>query len=145
VLLDSTFLHDLVRGDTAAVATLGELIEDETPVTISPLTVYAVGIGLRGDAAGLRERFRGVVDDLEVAPLGVQQAERALAIRHRLLDDGERIGAVDVLLAGTAATLADPRVLTPDILSRLKSWAFSSNLCNVEEFEHVDAIDVEPY
>jgi predicted nucleic acid-binding protein len=129
VLLDSTFLHDLVRADAAAVATLEELIADGTPVTISPLTVYEVGIGLCGDAAGLRERFRGVVDDLEAAPLGVQQAERALAIQHRLLDDGERIGAVDVLLAGTAATLSDPRVLTR----------------NVEAFERVDAIDVETY
>jgi predicted nucleic acid-binding protein len=129
VLLDSTFIHDLVRGDDAAVTKLQELVADETPVTISPLTVYEVGIGLRGDAASLRERFQGVVDDLETAPLGVRQAERALAIQHRLLDRGERIGAVDVLLAGTAATLSDPRVLTR----------------NVDEFERVDAIDVETY
>lgn len=129
MLLDSTFIHDLVRGDDAAVTKLQELVADETPVTISPLTVYEVGIGLRGDAASLRERFQGVVDDLETAPLGVRQAERALAIQHRLLDRGERIGAVDVLLAGTAATLSDPRVLTR----------------NVDEFERVDAIDVETY
>jgi predicted nucleic acid-binding protein len=129
VLLDSTFLHDLVRADDAAVARLEELIDDRTLVTISPLTVYEVGIGLRGDAVSLRERFQGVVDDLEAAPLGVQQAERALGIQHRLLDNGERIGAVDVLLAGTAATLSDPRVLTR----------------NVDEFERVDAIDVETY
>lgn len=129
MLLDSTFLHDLIREDAAAVAKLDNLIDEGTAVTISPLTVYEVGIGLRGDAVGLRERFQGVVDDLEAAPLGVQQAERALAIQHRLLDNGERIGAVDVLLAGTAATLSDPRVLTR----------------NVDEFERVDAIDVETY
>lgn len=129
MLLDSTFIHDLVRADEAAVAKLQELIDNETPVTVSPLTVYEVGIGLRGDAAALRERFQGVVDDLETAPLGVRQAERALMIQHRLLDNGERIGAVDVLLAGTAATLSDPRVLTR----------------NVDEFERVDAIAVETY
>ncbi|MFW6382492.1 MAG: PIN domain-containing protein [Haloferacaceae archaeon] len=129
MLLDSTFIHDLLREDEGAVATLQELVDDGTPVTISPVTVYEVGVGLRGDAAGLRGRFWGVVDDLETAPLGVRQAERALAIQHRLLDRGERIGAVDVLLAGTAATLSDPRVLTR----------------NVGEFERVDAIDVETY
>lgn len=129
MLLDSTFIHDLVRADDAAVARLQALVDDEAPVSISPITVYEVGIGLRGDAAGLRERFRGVVDDLETAPLGVQQAERALAIQRRLLDCGDRIGAVDVLLAGTAATLSDPRVLTR----------------NVDEFKRVDAIDVETY
>lgn len=129
MLLDSTFIHDLVRADDAAVVTLQELIDDETPVTVSPLTVYEVGIGLRGDAADLRERFRGVVADLETVPLGVQQAERALAIQHRLLDRGERVGAVDVLLAGTAATLSDPRVLTR----------------NVDEFERINVIDIETY
>ena len=129
MLLDSTFIHDLVRGDDAAVSKLQELIDDETSVTISPLTVYEVGIGLRGDAASLRERFQVVVDDLETAPFGVRQAERALMIQHRLLDRGERIGAVDVLLVGTAATLSDPRVLTR----------------NVDEFERADAIDVETY
>lgn len=129
MLLDSTFIHDLVREDDAAVAKLQELVDNETSVTISPLTVYEVGVGLRGDAAGLRERFQGVVDDVDTAPLGSRQADRALTIQHRLLDRGERIGAVDVLLAGTAATLSDPRVLTR----------------NVDEFERVDAIDVETY
>lgn len=129
MLLDSTVRYDLVCEGDAALAKLEERIADGTAVSISPLTVSAVGIGLRGEAVGLRERFQGVVDDLEAAPLGVQQAERALAIRHRLLGNGARIGAVDVLLVGTAATLSDPRVLTR----------------NVDEFERVDAIDVETY
>lgn len=129
MLLDSTFLHDLIRAETAAVTKLDELVDDETAITVSPLTVYEVGIGLRSDAASLRERFQGVVDEIETAPLGVRQAERALAIQHRLLDRGERIGAVDVLLAGTAATLSDPRILTR----------------KVDEFERVGAIDVETY
>ena len=129
MLLDSTFIHDLVRQDDAAVAMLEDLIDEGTPVTISPLTVFEVGIGLRGDAAGLRERFQGVVDELDTAPLGARQAERALAIQHRLYDHGEPIGAVDVLLAGTAATLSDPRVLTR----------------NVDEFVRVEAIDVVTY
>lgn len=129
MLVDSTFLNDLVREEDAAVATLDELIADTTPVVLSPLTVFEVGAGLRGDAAGLRERFQGVVDDMDTAPLGREQAERALSIQRRLYDRGEPIGAVDVLLAGTAATLSDPRVLTR----------------NVDEFQRVGGIDVETY
>ena len=129
MLVDSTFLHDLVRGEDAAVATLDELITDGTPVVLSPLTVFEVGVGLRGDAAGLRERFQGVVDDTDLAPLGREQAERALSIQRRLYDQGEPIGPVDVLLAGTAATLSDPRVLTR----------------NVDAFQRVGEIDVETY
>lgn len=129
MLVDSTFLHDLVREEDAAVATLEELIADGTPVVLSPLTVFEVGVGLRGDAAALRERFQGVVDDMDIAPLGREQAERALSIQRRLYDHGEPIGPVDVLLAGTAATLSDPRVLTR----------------NVDEFQRVGGIDVETY
>lgn len=129
MLLDSTFLHDLVREDDAAVSTLEELIDEEAPVVLSPLTVFEVGIGLRGDAASLRERFDSVVDEMTVIPLGREQADRALSIQHRLYDRGEPIGAVDVLLAGTAATLDHPRVLTR----------------NVDEFERVGSIDVVAY
>jgi predicted nucleic acid-binding protein len=129
MLLDSTFITDLVRKDEDAVARLEVLIEEETPVEMSPLTVFEVGVGLRGDAAILHDRFQAVVDDLEIAPLGLQQAQQALTIQRRLSDRGEPIGAVDVLLAGTASTLDDPR-----ILSR-----------NVNEFERVSAIEVVDY
>lgn len=129
MLLDSTFINDLVREDEDAVAMLEQLITEETDVAISPLTVFEVGVGLRGDAASLRDRFHTVVDDLEVAPLSRRQAERALTIQRRLYDRGEPIGAVDVLLAGTAATLADPRVLTR----------------NTDEFGRVDAITTVSY
>lgn len=129
MLLDSTFLHDLVRQDDAAVNTLEELIATDTPVALSTLTVFEVGIGLRGDAARLRDRFDDVVDEMVVIPLGREQAERALSIQHPLYDRGEPIGAVDALLAGTAATLDDSRVLTR----------------NVDEFARVEAIKVVEY
>ena len=129
MLLDSTFLHDLIRGDDAAVEKLDELIDKNTAVVISPLTVFEIGVGLRGDAARLMPTFEAVVEDLDSAPLYREQAREAWQIQAQLLDQGERIGAVDVLLAGTAATLSDPRVLTR----------------NVDEFERVDAIDVETY
>lgn len=129
MLLDSTFLHDLLREDDDAVATLEELIENGTPVALSTLTVFEVGIGLRGDAAVLRDRFHSVVDEMTVCSLGREQADRALSIQHRLYDRGEPIGAVDVLLAGTAATLDDPRVLTR----------------NVDEFARIESIEVVEY
>jgi len=129
MLLDSTFLHDLIRADAAATETLEELIAAEVPVALSPLTIYEVGVGLRGDAAGFRGQFWSVVDDIETVPLGRGQADRALAIQRELYDQGEPIGAVDVLLAGTAATLSDARILTR----------------NVDEFRRVDAVGVETY
>ena len=129
MILDSTFLHDLVRGDDDAVAKLEELIETERPVALSALTVFEVGVGLRGSAATYREQFDTVIDDLEVVPLGREEADYALEIQQVLYDRGEPIGAVNVLIAGTTAIRNDATVLTR----------------NVDEFSPVDGIDVETY
>jgi len=129
MLLDSTFIHDLLRNDPDAVDCLHELIDAREPVALSSLTVFEVGVGLRGDAEQYRTQFQHVVGDLDVIALGVEEARAALEIQRRLYDRGEPIGAVDVLIAGTAAQQADPRVLTR----------------NVDEFERVDAIILETY
>lgn len=129
MLLDSTFLHDLVRDEPAAVSRLEELIDAGTPVAVSSLTVFEVGVGLRGTGERYRDRFRATVDEIEEHPLGPVEARRALDVQRTLYDRGEPIGAVDVLIAGTAAERDDSTVLTR----------------NVDEFERVDAITVETY
>jgi tRNA(fMet)-specific endonuclease VapC len=128
VILDSTFLNDLVRGRGDADAVLDELIDAGTPIALSSLTVFEVGVGLRDEAEQHRQRFSMVTDELEVVPLGVSAARHALAIQRDLYDQGEPIGAVDVLIAGTAAERDE------DVLTR-----------NVDEFERVRSIDVETY
>jgi tRNA(fMet)-specific endonuclease VapC len=129
MLLDSTFLHDLVRAEKAAVSRLEELIRAETPVAVSSLTVFEVGIGLRGAATQYRDSFQSTVDDIDEHALGPAEARQALDIQRTLYERGEPIGAVDVLIAGTAAEREDTRILTR----------------NTDEFERVDAITVESY
>ena len=129
MILDSTFVHDVVHEDDAALNRLVELSEANTPVALSALTVFEVGVGLRGETAQYRERFDEKVADLVVLPVAEADARRALAIQHELLDRGERIGSQDVLIAGTALGSADPRVLTR----------------NAGEFERVEGLDVETY
>ncbi|WP_254530371.1 PIN domain-containing protein [Natrinema gelatinilyticum] len=129
MLLDSTFLNNLVRHDPDASDKRDELIDTETPIAISSLTVFEIGMGLRGDSKRYMPTFERVIDQIDEVPLGSQEAQRALDIQHNLLDRGEPIGAVDVLIAGTAATLSDPTVLTR----------------NGDEFDRVAAIDVETY
>lgn len=129
MILDSTFLSDLVRERSVAVDYLEQLIRSKTPVAVSSLTVYEVGIGLRGAATQHREQFDSMIEDMEVVSLGQRESQRALEIQHGLKDEGEQIGAVDVLIAATAAERPDSRVLTR----------------NVDEFARVDEIDVETY
>ena len=129
MILDSTFVHDVIHGDDAAIARLSALRETDTPVALSSLTVFEVGVGLRGESARYRQRFDEQVKELVVLPVSESAARRAVKIQHDLLDRGERIGARDVLIAGTAIGSPDPRVLTR----------------NVGEFERVDGLEVESY
>ncbi|MDG5821885.1 PIN domain-containing protein [Natronococcus sp. A-GB7] len=129
MILDSTFIHDVLRGDDAAINRLAELRDESDPVALSSLTVFEVGVGLRGESARYREQFGEVVDDLVVLPVTDTTARQAISIQHELLDRGERIGARDVLIAGTAVGTPDPRVLTR----------------NVDEFARVDDLEAESY
>ena len=128
MLLDSTFLHDLVRGESAAIERLDELIEERTDVAVSTLTVFEVGAGLRGNAERYREQYDETLDEVSTLPFGTPEARSAVRIQHALLDRGERIGAVDVLIAGTAIAHSIP------VLTR-----------NVEEFERVEGLTVATY
>jgi predicted nucleic acid-binding protein len=129
VLLDTTFISDLIRETDAAVEKRDELKDSATPIALSALTVFEAGMGLRGVSNDAREQFDRTVGQLDVAPFGEREARRAVAIQTELIDSGERIGSVDVLIAATAAESTDPTVLTR----------------NVNEFERVEGIDVETY
>jgi tRNA(fMet)-specific endonuclease VapC len=128
MLLDSTFVHDLVRNEETAVAKLDDLVEKEIPVALSAITVFEVGVGLRGVGTRYRRHFDGIVEETEVVPLGRIAAFRALEAQRVLYDRGEAIRARDVLIAGTALARGEA------VLTR-----------NVDEFERVVALSVESY
>lgn len=126
MLLDSTFLIDLLDQRDAAETKLEELVETDTSVSVSTLSVYEVGLGLRENE---HNTFDEIVASVVILPLGLGESYRALSIQRTLYDRGEPIGNVDSLIAATAAESADPRLLTR----------------NVDEFIRVEGIDVETY
>jgi len=127
VLLDSAFLIDLLDEDAGAVAKLDELEEEQTPVSIPALVVVEVGVGL--SVVSEQHLFDDIIGSIPVLPLNRAAADRAVDIQRDLRGAGEEIGAVDVMIAGTAAASSDPTVLTR----------------NVDEFDRVAAIDTETY
>lgn len=125
MLLDTTFLIDLLDQLDAADHRLDDLIEDNTPIVVSVLSVYETGIGL---ADHERERFDSIIEQVTVVSLRDDDTRRALSIQRTLFDRGQRIGDIDSMIAGTAAERNET------ILTR-----------NVDEFERVEAITVETY
>ena len=126
MILDTTFLIDLLDALEEATNVLDELSESETPVAVSPLTVYETGIGLREHE---RSKFDETLAEMVVLPLTEDESHRALSIQRTLGDRGQPIGDVDSLIAATAVESADPRVLTR----------------NVVEFSRIEGLDVETY
>jgi predicted nucleic acid-binding protein len=102
------------------------LIDTDTPVAVSTLSVYEVGLGLRQNE---RDTFDEILDSVVVLPLELDESRRALSIQRTLYERGEPIGDVDALIAATAIESADPRVLTR----------------NVDEFGRVEEIDAISY
>lgn len=59
MILDSTFIHDVIREDEGAINRLAEFRDAGTPVALSALTVFEVGSGsaerVHSTGRGLRQ------------------------------------------------------------------------------------------
>ncbi|MEF8839765.1 MAG: PIN domain-containing protein [Haloarculaceae archaeon] len=107
MILDATFLIDLVAEDDGAVAKLDEI--SDRLCAVPTLAYTEVGVGLRADASQAR-RFDAVMDQLTLVPYDGEAARRAVDVQRQLLANGERIGAADVMIAGIALARDEPIV-----------------------------------
>lgn len=99
MILDSSFLVDLMAGDDGAVAKLDELVADASPVAVSALTVTEVEVGLDESRS---EAFERVIEQVDVIPYGLDEARRAARLQRRLRSEGRQIGVLDATIAATA-------------------------------------------
>jgi len=107
VILDACFLIDLLAEDAGAVAKLDE-INDE--LLVVPTLVYTeVAIGL-DPTTSTGQQFDDILDDIPLVPYDSEAARRAVDIQRDLAQNGEQIGAVDVMIAGIAVARDDPIV-----------------------------------
>lgn len=126
MIVDSTFVIDLMAGDAGALAKLDELVEDAEPLSISALTVTEVRRGL--DPDGELSTYDDVIEDVTVVPFDRSEARRAADLLRRMDRDGTPIGALDAMIAATALERRE-KVLTR----------------NLSEFERVEGLGVSPY
>lgn len=126
MILDSCFLIDLMAEDDAAVALLDDLVTDATPLSVASPSVTEVGSGLRDETE--IARFDDVLDWMSVIPFQYEDSRRAARLQRRLKSEGQRIGAIDVMIAAVALGREEK------IVTR-----------NVSEFRQVDGVRVVPY
>lgn len=107
MILDACFLIDLLAEDAGAVAKLDE-INDE--LLVVPTLVYTeVAIGL-DPTTSTGQQFDDILDDIPLVPYDSEAARRAVDIQRDLAQNGEQIGAVDVMIAGIAVARDQPIV-----------------------------------
>jgi len=99
VILDACFLIDLLEGDDAAVAKLDEISDGLLVVPTLVYTEVAVGIDPK-TATG--ERFEEIMDGIPVAAYDEEATRHTVDVQRDLRSRGERIGAVDAMIAGIA-------------------------------------------
>jgi len=130
MILDSSFLIDLMNGDDAAVEAAREIEASSVPQKVPAQVVYElyVGVGYSENAAREVESIRSMLESRPVIDFTEDIAKRAGRLDGRLRREGSRVGQGDVRIAATAIRHDEP-VITG----------------NPKDFNRIPDVDVREY
>ncbi|USZ67556.1 type II toxin-antitoxin system VapC family toxin [Halorussus salilacus] len=130
MLLDTSFLTDLMRGDENAVARADELEENPVRQCLSAMTLFELyyGVARSKQPDEERETVEEVLTTKPVQPADSAVMQKAGRISGELENDGEALGDGDVIIGATAAIVDEP------VLTR-----------NVSDFERIAGVEVATY
>jgi tRNA(fMet)-specific endonuclease VapC len=129
MILDTSFLIDVLRGDDSVQGRL-DTIDESGPPRVSAISVMELweGIQLADSTAAERAGVRDLLEELHELPFDRECAIEAGTVNAELLDAGERVDLADVQIAATARVHELPVVTA-----------------NADHFERVDGIRVLDY
>ncbi|MBI4416513.1 MAG: PIN domain-containing protein [Euryarchaeota archaeon] len=111
VVLDSSFLSDVRRGDPGALDLLERLARDEEAALVPSVVVAEYLAGSRNPGSDLATLDRAaVLDDFRV-----NDARAAAALSRQMFLRGAFPGWIDALVAGFAKARGDLRVVTKNV------------------------------
>jgi predicted nucleic acid-binding protein len=129
VLLDTSFLIDLMDGDDGAVEKAHELETDLVQQRLSSMTLFELcyGVVRAIDSETEREKVEDVLASKPIHPADTAVMRKAGRLSGELQNDGAPVGDGDVIIGATADVVEEP------VLTR-----------NVEDFERLD-VEVDTY
>jgi predicted nucleic acid-binding protein len=129
VLLDTSFLIDLMDGDEGAVKKARKLESDLVQQRLSAMTLFELyyGIARATDSEAEREKVEDVLSSKPIHPADTAVMRKAGRLSGELQNDGSPVGDGDVII-GATADVVEERVLTR----------------NVDDFERLD-VEIETY
>lgn len=130
MILDTSFIIDLMNGDEGAVDTAQKLEHSDALPKIPTMTLMElyIGVGYLEDGNAELDKIKNVVSSLPIIHLDDGIAKRAGLLTGELKRNGESISRGDAVIGSTAAVYNEP-VLT----------------ANVNEFERIEGLKVETY
>jgi hypothetical protein len=129
VLLDTTFLIDLMNGDEGAIEKTHELESELVQQRLSAMTLFELyyGAARSNQSDAEREKIENVLASKPVYPADSAVMRKAGRLSGELMNDGNAVADGDVIVGATADVLEEP------VLTR-----------NVDDFERL-GVDVETY
>lgn len=130
MILDSSFLIDLMDGDEGAVVHAKVLDEQDMPQRIPVQVIYElyVGVGFTDTPAAEVSKIQSVIEARPVIETTEQIAKLAGRIDGELRKQGERVAQGDITIAATARHFDEPVVTN-----------------NVSDFEKIPDVRVQEY
>ena len=130
MILDTSFIIDLIKGDKSAVDIKALLAKKKETCRVSAATIFELWTGVTSSSRSQEEKVRVInaAAELPVVNVTRQIAEKAGEINGALIKSGEQIDAMDTLIAATSL-LENETLLTK----------------NVKHFSRVRGLRIESY
>ncbi|AXG05616.1 type II toxin-antitoxin system VapC family toxin [Haloplanus rubicundus] len=129
MLLDTSFLIDLMNGEEGAVATARELEANLVQQRLSAMTLFELqyGVARSTQSAAERDRVENVLASKPIHPADTAVMRKAGRLAGQLANEGNAVADGDVIIGATAEIVDEP------VLTR-----------NVTDFERL-GVDIETY
>jgi tRNA(fMet)-specific endonuclease VapC len=128
MILDTTFLIDLLKSDKSAVAKAYELDNASDVVMTTAITVFELWQGVHDAPEKEKQHVLALLESFGLESLDMTSAKDAGTIFDTLRRKGKEIDPEDCMIAGIARIRGEP------LLTR-----------NVKHFERIDGLKVTTY
>ena len=131
MILDTSFVEDIARGDSTALAKADELADNGVPERLSVMTLYELywGVGYVDTPQQERDETDAVLETKETYEITPDIARKAGRIAGQLSSDGEPLNDPGDEIIGATGVVHDEPVLTK----------------NSDHFRRIPGLEVETY
>lgn len=128
MIIDTTFVIDLLRNNPQAIKKAYEIEENNLPILLTTITIFELWQGIETNSKEKEEKIKNFLERVSILTLDLEGAKIAGTIYKELEIKGQRIDAEDSMIAGI-------------VLSRNETLLTR----NIKHFERIKGLKAETY